>query len=281
HESRDEFARDLPDIAGIVLSVVGMGLLTYGIIQSEAYGWSDRRVLAALGASVLALVLFLRRSATSSSPVLDLSLFQDRNYRFSNAATLTFSIGFSAMYIGNVFFLTQVWRYSTLRAGLALTPAPLIVVPIAVISGRIAAKLGHRPVIVPGGLLFAAAGLGQWSGLTRDPTYLSQWLPATILPGHGVGLSISPLASAAVHGIDSARYALGGAVNSSIRQLGGVLGVAFAFTLLGRHPQSAGIMDFRRIFVLMMACGLLTAILAAGITTRGAQSKDVGFDNGR
>jgi hypothetical protein len=137
---------------------------------------------------------FRHGPAKSFSAILDLTLFRDRNFGFANAATLAFSIGFNAMYIDNVLFLTQVWHYSTVLTGLALTPAPLLVTPIAIASGRIASKSGHRPLIAPGGLIFATAGFWQWSGLTAHPAYLSQWLPPTVLTGIGVGLTMSPLA---------------------------------------------------------------------------------------
>jgi EmrB/QacA subfamily drug resistance transporter len=267
-ESRDDSSGGLPDIAGIVLSIVGVGLLTFGIIQSKESGWLDRNVIAALLAGSAAVGLFLRQSAKSSAPVLDLSLFRDSNYRFSNAATLTFSIGFNAMYIASVLFLTQVWHYSTSLTGLALTPAPLIVVPFAIMSGRIAAKLGHRPIIVPGGLFFAAAGLWQFTLLSDHPSYLAQWLPATILIGIGVGLSISPLSSAAAHGLSAGRYAIGGAVNSAIRQLGSVLGVALAFALLGPHARNAGAEDFKPVFALMIVCGISTSMFALRLRTK-------------
>jgi MFS family permease len=177
-ESRDESARDLPDIASIALSIIGLGLLTFGIIQSQGSGWLDRRVVAALTVGAAALALFLRQSAKSPAPVLDLSLFHDSNYRFSNGATLTFSIGFNAMYIGNVLFLTQGLALLDPLGRLGANSRALIVVPFAIVGGRIAAKFGHRPVVVPGGLLFAVAGFWQWSRLTSHPGYLTQWLPA-------------------------------------------------------------------------------------------------------
>lgn len=172
------------------------------------------------------------------------------------------------MYINNVLFLTQVWHYSTFLAGLALTPAPLLVVATAVASGRIASKLGHRPLIAAGGLIFAAAGLWQWSGLTAHPAYLSQWLPATVLSGIGVGLTISPLASASAHGLPATRYAIGGAFNSAVRQVGSVLGVALAFALLGVQSRNSAVREFKRVFVLVMICGAVTSLFAAGIVTR-------------
>ena len=107
NESRDESARQIPEFSGIFLPIAGMASLTYGIIHSEVTGWMDGQVIAAVSGGVLALTLFLRHSAKSTSAVLDLTLFRDRNFTFANAATLAFSIGFNAMYINNVLFLLR------------------------------------------------------------------------------------------------------------------------------------------------------------------------------
>ena len=100
-------------------------------------------------------------------------------------------------------------------------------------------------LIAAGGLILATAGFWQWSGLTAHPAYLSQWLTATVLTGIGVGLTISPLASAAAHALPANRYAIGGAFNSAVRQVGSVLGVALEFALLGVRSQRAAVTDFQ------------------------------------
>ena len=65
-------------------------------------------------------------------PVLELSLFRSRSFSVANAATLVYAMGFFAMLLGNILFLTSVWHYSILKAGLAVTPGPLVV---ALVSG--------------------------------------------------------------------------------------------------------------------------------------------------
>jgi EmrB/QacA subfamily drug resistance transporter len=266
-ESRDQSGSQVPSPVGIVLSIIAMGLLTLAIIQSGSKPWLASRTLTPLVLGLISFLLFIWHSRVSSAPVLDLNLFRVPNFRFANAATFAFSLGFNAMYISNVLFLTQVWQYPTFKAGLALTPGPLLVMPLAVLSGRVASSLGHRPLIVLGGLCFAAAGLWQWFGLTANPAYLTQWLPAVVLGGMGVGLSISPLSSASAHDLVPSRFAIGGAFNGAVRQLGGVIGVALAFALLG-EIRMARVAEFKHVFLLMAASGLASAILASGIDTK-------------
>lgn len=266
-ESRDTTARVLPDFVGVLLLIAAVGLVTLGIVASEAWGWLDPHTTGFSLAGVVLLLLFVRRSLRVPSPAFDLTLFADRNYRFANLATLLFAIAFFSMFLGNVLFLTQIWQYSTLKAGLAILPAPLIVIPVAVLSGRVASRYGHRILVAPGGALFALAGIGLLLRAGPIPSYVSVWLPSSLLVGLGVGLCLPVLSSAAVHGLPPSRFAVGSAVNQSIRALGAVLGVALAIALLGRDPRTADLPTFQHVFALFVLCGFLTSAASIGIRT--------------
>lgn len=266
-ESHDVTARVLPDFVGVVLLIAAVGLVTLGIVASEAWGWMDTHTAGFMLAGVALLLIFIRRSLRVSSPALDLTLFADTNYRFANLATFLFGIAFFSMFLGNVLFLTEIWQYSTLKAGLAILPAPLTVIPVAVVSGRVASRYGHRILVVPGGVLFALAGVALLLRAGSIPSYVSVWLPSSLLVGLGVGLCLPVLSSAAVHGLPPSRFAVGSAVNQSVRALGAVLGVALAIALLGRDPRTAGLATFQHVFALFVLCGLLTSAASIGIRT--------------
>jgi EmrB/QacA subfamily drug resistance transporter len=165
-ESRDHGNSRVPSPVGIVLSMFAMGLLTFSIIQSGSKGWLDPHTFFPLLMGLASFIAFVWHSRVSSSPVLDLNLFRVSNFRLANAASFAISVGFNAMYISYVLFLTQVWKYPTFRAGLAFSPGPLLVIPMAVLSGRLASSRGHRPILILGSLAFAAAGIWQWLRLT-------------------------------------------------------------------------------------------------------------------
>ena len=266
-ESRDITARVLPDFLGVVLLIAAVGLVTLGIVASEAWGWLDPHTVGFVFAGVILSIIFVRRSLRVASPALDLTLFSDVNYRFANLATFLFGIAFFAVFLGNVLFLTQIWHYSTFKAGLAILPAPLTVIPVAVISGRVASRYGHRVLVIPGGILFALAGIGLLLRAGTTPTYVTVWLPSSLLVGLGVGLCLPVLSSAAVHGLAPSRFAVGSAVNQSIRALGAVLGVALAVALLGRDPRTADLPTFQHVFALFVCCGLLTSAASIAIRT--------------
>jgi EmrB/QacA subfamily drug resistance transporter len=267
-ESRDPEAAQRQDLLGIPLLIAGIGALALAIVQSDEWGWSDSRTFAALAVSAVILPLFILRSATYHSPALDLTLFRSRNFRMANLATASFGIAFAAMFLGSILFLNNVWGYSTLESGLLIAPGPLIAGLVAVPAGRAADRIGHRPMLVAGGLIFAAGNVWRVLGMDLNRELWDLWFPSLILTGIGVGLTLPSLSSAAVHGLAPNRFAVGSAVNQTVRQLGAVLGVALVIALLG-SPDPADLLDaFDRVFWLLAAGGLATAVFSLAIDTK-------------
>ena len=267
-ESKDPDAAQRQDLLGIPLLIAGVGALALGIVQSDAWGWGGTRTLAAFAASAVILPLFILRSATYHSPALDLTLFRNRNFRMANLATASFGIAFAAMFLGTVLFLTNVWQYSILQAGLLIAPGPFIAGVVAGPAGRAADRIGHRPMLVAGGLIFAAANVWRVLGTDLEREVWDLWIPSLILTGIGVGLTLPTLSSAAVHGLAPNRFAVGSAVNQTIRQLGAVLGVALVIALLGSPDPAELLNAFDRIFWLLAAGGVATALFSLGIDTK-------------
>ncbi len=189
--------------------------------------------MAAAAVAILSGALLIRRCARHPEPVVDLRLFRARSFTVANAATVAYGMGFFAMLLGNILFLTQIWHYSTLKAGLAITPAPLLVAALSGPAGRLAARIGFRPLIGFGSVVFSL-GMG-WCALVSGsrPAYVSVWLPGLILVGVGIGLTFPVLGAAAVSSVPAERFAVGSAVNQTCRQVGGALGVAVLVALLG------------------------------------------------
>ena len=95
------------------------------------------------------------RSRVVAHPVLELSLFRVRSFAAACAGVFVFALGFYAVLLANILFLTSVWGYSTLEAGFAVTPGPLMAALSSALAGRMIDRYGSRAAAVPGGLLFA------------------------------------------------------------------------------------------------------------------------------
>ena len=120
-----------------------------------------------------------------------------------------FGIGFFALLLCNVLFLTTVWHYSVLGAGAALTPGPISAAAMAPLAGRLADRFGQRAIAVPGTLLFALGSLLLILRTGETAQYWSAFLPAALLSGAGVGLSLPAFGSAAVAELPRTRFATG------------------------------------------------------------------------
>ena len=119
---------------------------------------------------------------------MDLSLFESHNFRWANAATIVFGIAFSAMFLSSILFLTSVWNWSILEAGFGVAPGPLLVAVLAPGFGKLAARIGQRPLVVAGGLVYAAGGAWRLVTFDAEPAFLTAYLPSMLLTGTGVAL---------------------------------------------------------------------------------------------
>jgi EmrB/QacA subfamily drug resistance transporter len=265
HEIRAEAGTRLPDALGAVLLVAGVGLLALGIVEGPDWGWGSARVLGAMGLGLALLPLVVWRSARHPAPVIELGLYRVRSFAVANAGMFTFSAAFYALLLANVLFTTEVWGWSILEAGVAITPAPTMAALTAPIGGLISDRLGQRVVALPGALLFAAGCLFLAGSMDATPDYASELLPGQLLTGSGVGLSFAAWGSAAVAGLPPARFATGSAVLACLRQIGAVLGIAVLVAVLdgGSPTDPAG--AFHDAWRLMAASAVVTAALAVGL----------------
>lgn len=265
-EWRNAGSRTPIDVPGIVLLIAGVGALSFGIVQSESHGWRSPIVAGWMAAGLGVLLAFVAWARSTPHPALDLSLFADRTYRYVNAATLAFGIAFAMMFFGLFFFLMQVWHYPLPKAGLAVSPGPLLVVPVAIAAGRWAARIGHRPLLVGGGLLYAAGGLWLYLRAGAEADFPGVWLPGMFLTGTAVGMVLPSLSGAAVARLAPARFGVGSAVNQAVRQMGAVLGVAATVAMVGQaHPR---LEDFQHLYAAHIGLALLTALICLRVDTR-------------
>lgn len=253
------------DLFGMGLLIVGTGALALSIVQSESPGWSRHELLGLAGIGLLSILGFVAWARVAAAPLVDLGLFRNPTYRYVNLATLSFGTAFSMMFFGFFFYMKSIWHFSLPLAGLAITPGPLLVIPVATLSGRIASRHGHRPLLVAGSVLYASSAV--WFLLVPDltPAYLTHWLPGMLLSGVGVGMVMPSLSGAAVSRLPANHYAVGGAINQAIRQIGSVMGVALTVLLLGHAGLQRA--DFDVLYLCHMGLALLTAVLCLPVNT--------------
>jgi EmrB/QacA subfamily drug resistance transporter len=275
-ESARSQNRARPDYLGVVLVSLAVAALVAAVSEGSGWGWGDPRIIGAFVASVVLAAAFLYRSGHHPQPVIDLTLFSERSFAAANAATLVYAAGFFAILLGNILFLTEVWHYSIMRAGLSVTPGPLVVAAIAGPAGKLASRIGFRPVIMAGGACLAAGLAWFVLRVGATPDYLAVWLPGTLVVGLGIGLSFPVLSAAAVSSLNPERFAIGSAVNQTSRQVGGSLGIAVLVLLTGNPASLAQAVDhFHHVWAFGAITSLSTAVIAALIPRASARARAV------
>lgn len=264
-ESSDPDAK-VPALLGAVLIALVAALVSYAVVQTSDWGWIDPRTLGTLAAAAVLLIGFVAHQQRTRAPVLDLELLSIPNYRWANIATFAFGVAFTAMFLGSLLFLEEGWGYSTLRAGLGVTPGPLLVAILAPRFGKLAGRIGQRPLLVAGGLVYAVAGLWRILVLGDHPAYLRDFFPSMVLTGVAVALVLPQLASTVAQALPPERGGVGGGANQAIRQFGGTLGVAFTLALVTQQAKGIDILDrFDRVWMVLVVGGVLTSAAALGI----------------
>ncbi|MET9934701.1 MULTISPECIES: MFS transporter [unclassified Streptomyces] len=253
-ESRNPGAPAI-DVPGTALSVLGVGVLTYGLIEGGARGWTSPVILGCFAAAAVLLAAFAAVEARRSAPMLPLGLFRQRLFTVSNTAMAV--VGFALM--GSSFFFSQFFVYvqgsSILRAGLQTLPLSLAMVIVSPYAGRIAARHGFRTVVTTG-LALAGLGLVALGTVHADTGYGNVWWRLAVA-GTGFALTLSPLTGAAVQAVGPQEGGLASGVSSTTRQIGAVLGVAVLGAVV-RARQADGS---------SFETGLDSAFLAAGAVT--------------
>jgi EmrB/QacA subfamily drug resistance transporter len=265
-----------PDYVGALLLSLAVASVTLAISEGGEHGFGQPLVLLAAALGPLLGVAFVARSARHPAPVLDLRLFASRSFAVANLATLAYAMGFFAVLLGNILFLTEVWHYPIERAGLAVTPGPLVVALVSGFAGRAAARVGFRAVLIPGSICFALALLWFALRVGAEPAYLTVWLPGTLLMGFGIGLTFPVLSAAAVSSLPPERFGVGSAVNQTARQVGGALGVSILVAILGgSHNRVGALAAFDSLWLYAAFMAALSGAIATLLVKRTALGSEL------
>ncbi|MEP7112228.1 MAG: MFS transporter [Ilumatobacteraceae bacterium] len=226
--SRDETIRRF-DPLGIGLSIAGITVLVWAVIEGPKHGWTSSTSLAAFALAVVLLTAFIRWERHSDHPMLDVGVFT--NMRFT-AGSVSVAFAFFALF-GFIFMVTQYFQfvrgYGTLEAGVRTVPFALFTGMAAPLSAKLAERFGTKAIVATG---LASMAIGfAWT--TRDTATSSYWLVVgqMFFMGGGLGLVNAPATEAIMGALPPAKAGVGSAVNDTARELGGTLGVAIIGSL--------------------------------------------------
>ena len=213
------------DYVGGLLGSLGLAGPVYALIEEPSRGWGSPSILAPLIGGLVLLVAFAAYERRAREPMLDLSLFANRNFAVGNAATLAVYGGLGAIPFFVVLFLQQVAGYTPLGAGLALLPISLIMFALSPRFGAAAGRHGPR-VFMAVGPLVGALGVIAFLRIDAGADYVTEVLPAVCVFGLGLSLTVAPLTAAILGGVPEAHAGMASGVNNAVARVAGLLAVA-------------------------------------------------------
>ena len=229
-------AADPPDPWGALLSIAGLGLLLWAIIEAPAKGWTSGWVIGAGLASLAVLATFVVWEARSRHPMLKLGFFSDRRFSVAAAAEILGVFGL----LGALFLLTQFLQFdlglSPLQAGLRILPMAAVLGVSGPLSPVLARVIGLK-FTVAASLTAIAGGLWQISAVSAVTTTYADVLPGLLLVGLGAGLLLPTATNSVVGSVPQGDSGMGSASNAVALQVGGALGVAVVGSVLSTRYQ--------------------------------------------
>jgi EmrB/QacA subfamily drug resistance transporter len=258
------------DLTGLALGSAGLLGVVYATVRGNAAGWGSAEVLGAYAAGGLLLAAFLAWERRVPEPLLPLGFFRSRAFSATNAVSLAMFFGI----FGSIFLLAQFFQtvqgMSPLEAGLRTLPwtgMPMIVAPIA---GALSDRIGSRPLMAVG--LALQAGAIAWIAAiaTVDVPY-GDLVPAFVMAGTGMALVFAPAANAVLSAVRPDQAGQASGATNTIREIGGVLGVAVLAAVFSGSGGYASPQDYvdglgpaMWVGAVVLTAGALSALLVPG-----------------
>jgi EmrB/QacA subfamily drug resistance transporter len=259
------------DLRGLALVSGGVLGVVWGLVRGNPAGWGSAEVVASIAAGVGLLVAFVAWELRARAPMLPMRFFRSRAFSAGNAAIFC---AFGSLF-GAVFFMSQFLQaglgYGPLDAGLRLLPWTATLFFVAPVAGKLVDRFGERPFLVAGPLLQAAGML--WIALIAHAgmAYAPMIAPL-IVAGVGISMSLPAAQNSVVGSVPPEAIGKAAGTNSTMRELGGVLGIAVAVAAFAGAGSYASPGDFSDGFAAAMGCAgglsLLAALAGAALPAR-------------
>jgi EmrB/QacA subfamily drug resistance transporter len=263
-ESRDETVGREVDYLGVAVLTAGLTALVLALVEGNSWGWGSPEIITLIAGSVFLLAIFVGIELRVRAPIVEFGLFAGRN--FIGAVSVAFIVTFAML--GMFFFLAlymqNILGYTPLEAGVRFLPTTLMIMAVAPVAGRLSDRIGPRWPIVAG-LTLTTAALFIFTQINDGTTY-SGLLPAFVLMGIGIAMTMSPMSTAAMNAVPVAKAGIASGVLSMSRMIGGTFGVA-AIGALFQSEAGSAVSASRDAFINALgdAMWLSTGVAALGV----------------
>jgi len=234
-ESRDETVERTVDIPGVLTLTIGLAALVLALVEGNSWHWGSTREIAMLALAVVGLAGFFFVESHRPVPMVDFAFFRSRTFLGANLVAFIVSFAMLAMFFFLALYMQNIRGYTPLQAGLRFLPSTVMIILIAPMAGRLADRVGPRPLMTFG--LLAVSGALFWQSHLTVTSGYDTLLPGFVLMGIGMGFVMSPMSTAAMNAVDRTKAGVASGILSMNRMVGGTFGVAILGALgstLGR-----------------------------------------------
>jgi EmrB/QacA subfamily drug resistance transporter len=229
------------DVGGALLSALAIGGVVLAVHEGPENGWTHPLTLGSLVIGVVALAAFARWELRHPNPLFDVRLFRHRGLATGSITMLAVFAVLSALFLVLVQYLQAVLGWSALKSAAGLLPMALLMMPLSSMAPRIAGRFGIRRTLTAGLTVFGVGLALLAANASVDGGYTSV-LPGLMIVGVGMGLSMTPSTTAITDSLPAEHQGVASALNDTVRELGGALGVALLGSLLNAGYRS-GVTD--------------------------------------
>jgi EmrB/QacA subfamily drug resistance transporter len=224
-ESRDPAAVPGLDLPGAVLGALGLAGVIYALTEAGSSGWGSAAVVATGVSGAIALVAFVTVEARSPHPMVPLGIFRSRLFTAANLVTFVVYAALSGSLFLLPIVLQEVVHFSPIAAGASLVPLTVIMLLFSARAGRLAQRIGPRLPMTLGPMI-AGVGLALFSRIGAGSTYVADVLPAVIVFGAGLSLTVAPLTATVLAAASEEHAGVASAINNDVARVAGLVAVA-------------------------------------------------------
>ena len=277
-ESRDTSHEQSIDLPGLLTSGLALFSLSYALIEGNRRGWVSAEILGLFAAAAVLLGAFVLLESRRRLPMLDLSLFRIGSFVGANVVALLVSLGMFGVFFFVSIYVQNILGYSPTKAGAMFLPMTGLIIVIAPIAGRLSDRIGGR-WLMGGGMTTLGISLLLYQRVGLHSTFWTL-LPAMILGGIGMAMTMSPMTSVAMGSVPVDKAGVGSGVLNSFRQVGGALGIALMGAILALYlhaPVRSALgrqqyVDGLHAALLVSACIAFAAAIVAVVLVRVSPS---------
>src|SRR5438034_2312744 len=249
------------DVPGVVLASAGLFGIVWGLVRGNGQGWSSPEIVGSLAVGAIGLALFVLWELRTESPMLPMRFFKNRVFTLANLASLLMFFGM----FGSIFLLSQFFQtvqgYSPLGSGLRILPWTLMPMFVAPIAGALSDRIGGARIMGTG-LVLQAVGLSWIAAVTTPTVAYADLVGPFIVSGIGMALFWAPVANVVLGAVRRVEEGKASGTQNSIRELGGVFGVAVLASVWSHYGSYASGQSF--VDGMIPAVWIGAAVVAAG-----------------